>query len=863
MTPFGRSGQEPISPREAARALCTPRAARVQRKTERCELMLLSILRRWFARARADVAPDPSDALFALSFEQVDIGLAHIGLDGKVLRANANLRALLGYDESEIVGLDKVSLVDEASRAALLSDHEALRSGDRTAYATERVYVTKDGARVNAWTAARLIGKPPVILLVVENVTARRAAEAALRESEERFELAMRGANEGLFDWRIAENTTYLSPRWKSMLGYSEDEIANAPDSWWEITAPGVRQTIADQIRRIEAGEIETYDVEIKLRHKDGRWLDILSRGLPVFDANRRVVRLVGTHQDITTRKRQEAELRLSATVFANTHEGIVVTDFAGRIQTVNPAFEQLFGYRADEIVGRRVSVLKSGRHDAKFYEDFHHAIRANGRWSGEIWNRRKDGGVKPFWATISVVRDEAGEPNGYVALYSDLNEYKRSQARLDFLVHHDAETDLPNRLSLRRRLDAALAEMEERGGGAALLHLELDRFRMIVESLGHPAGEELLAQSSKRFLAKLAARDMLARVCVDEFAILLRSCANESDARALANEFVAEMDAPFVFASGAKVYSGVNIGVVWFSGADVNPDILLRQAESALHVAKDSGGGVRHYEPRHMIEARERLEMETGLRRALEREEFALQFQPLVDLSDRRIFGVEALLRWRAPEGLTPPGRFIPLAEKTGLIVQIGEWALRRAVERMKVWLDAGLKIDVLSVNISPRQFERPDLAERIAAILSETGLPPPKLEIEITESVLMNQKDAAAKLGQLRAMGLRVSVDDFGTGHSSLAYLKNFPIDKLKLDRAFIQDVPLDDTGMEIAAAVIRLGHSLDVEVLAEGVETEAQAEFLVRSGCRLAQGYLFGRPMWEDDFVSALKPSQSQAA
>jgi diguanylate cyclase (GGDEF)-like protein/PAS domain S-box-containing protein len=801
--------------------------------------------------------------LFETSFEDADAGIAHVGLDGRMLRANANFRALLGYSKRELAGRDKISLVHEESRAAVAADFDALRRGAASGYAAERTYLSKSGAPVSAWTVARLIGDPPIVLLEVENVTARRAAEAALRESEERFKLAMHGANEGLYDWRIRENKTYLSPRWKSMLGYAEHELLDEPDSWWELTAPGVAQAIAEQIRRLEAREIDTYEMELKLRHKDGRWLDILSRGFPVFDDEHRVVRLVGTHQDITLRKRHEAELRLSSTVFANTHEGILIADFAGRIQTVNPAFEALTGYRSEEICGRRANVLKSGRHDARFYQELYSDIRTTGRWRGEIWNRRKDGSVQAYWATISLVRDDSGEPAGYVALYSDIGDYKRSQARLDFLVHHDPDTALPNRLSLRGRIDAAMVEIEQRGVSAALFHLEIDRFRTIVESLGHPAGDELLSQTSQRFLSKLGTRDMLARIGAGEFAILRHSCVSEDDARGLADSLVAEMEQPFVFASGAKAYSGVNVGVVFIFGDEGDADILMRQAESALYVAKDGGGGVRLYEPRHMLEARARLEMETGLRRALERDEFTLQFQPLVDLADRRAFGVEALVRWRAPEGMAPPGRFIPLAEKTGLIVQIGEWVLRRAAERMKAWLDAGVDLKTLSINISPRQFERGDLSERIAAILGEVGLPFERVEIEITESVLMGQKDAAAKLKQLRALGLRISVDDFGTGHSSLAYLKHFPIDKLKLDRAFIQDVPFDATGMEIAAAVIRLGHSLDVEVLAEGVETEAQAEFLARSGCRLAQGYLFGRPMWEDDLLAALGQKRPEAA
>ncbi|MDE3175022.1 MAG: EAL domain-containing protein [Pseudomonadota bacterium] len=806
--------------------------------------------------------PDPHASLLAASFELVDVGVAHVGLDGKILRANANFRALLGYDESEIVGLDKLALVHEDNRAAVAADHLALSSGAKTAYSGERVYLTRAGAAVSAWTSARLIGDPPIIQLVVENVIARQDAERALRESEERFELAMRGANEGLWDWRIADNQTYLSPRWKSMLGYAEHEIADEPSSWAHLTAPGVIDAINEQLRRLEAREIDTYELEIKLRHKDGRWLDILSRGFPVFDAEHRIARLVGTHQDITLRKRQEAELRLSSTVFANTHEGIVVADFSGCIQAVNPAFETLTGFRADEVRGRRVNLLKSGRHDALFYDELYRDINTTGRWRGEIWNRCKDGRVQPFWATISVVRDDHGEPVGYVALYSDIGEFKRSQARLDFLAHHDADTALPNRLSLGRRIDAALVEIGERGDGAALFHLELDRFRTIVESLGHAAGDELLAQSSKRFLAKLSSRDMLARIGSDEFAILRQPCASLADARALAGELVAEMERPFVFASGATAYSGVNVGLVWFANSGGDAELLMRQAESALYVAKDSGG-VRVYEPRHMIEARERLEMEIGLRRALERDEFVLQYQPLINMKDRRTFGVEALVRWLSPDGVVPPGRFIPLAEKTGLIVQIGEWVLKRAAQRMKAWLDAGAELDTLAINISPRQFERPDLCETIADILNAAGLPFSKVEIEITESVLMEQKDAAAKLAHLRAMGLRISVDDFGTGHSSLAYLKNFPIDKLKLDRAFILDVPADSAGMEIASAVIRLGHSLNVEVLAEGVETEAQAEFLERSGCRLAQGYLFGRPMWEEDLLASLVAAQSEPA
>ena len=693
-------------------------------------------------------------------------------------------------------------------------------------------------------------------MIVIEDLTARKNAEAALRESEERFQLAMKGANEGLWDWRMSSGTTYLSPRWKSMLGYEEHEIADTPDSWTPLLAPGTMDILQARIAELETGAVDTYEVEIKLKHKDGHWVDILSRAFPLFDENHKMVRLVGTHLDITERKRQEFELRRAATVFASTHEGIIVTDRDGRIQAVNPAFEAITGYTQAEVVGKLNYSRATGRHGPDFYKAIIAEIGEKGLWQGEIWNKRKDGSAYPEWLTISAVRGPDGAILNYVGVFSDIGRLKQSEARLEFLAHHDGLTSLPNRLMLRETIDAMIEHNRGADARSAVLFLDLDRFKLINDSLGHAVGDELLILASERWKARLKANDFLARLGGDEFVIVLRAVESAAEAEAIAQDLIAGMAEPFLLSGGQEAYVGLSIGITLFRATQDNADTLIQQADSALYAAKAAGGGVRFYSPDQTSQARERLDLEAGLRRALERGEFVLQYQPLVSLNDGRAFGAEALVRWRSPTGLIPPNLFIPLAEKTGLIIPLGEWVLREACARMKQWVDDGLGLRTIAVNLSPRQFDRADIADRIRAILDETGLAPEYLEIEITETAIMEQgRNAIRKLEALKALGVKIAVDDFGTGHSSLSYLKRFPIDKLKLDRGFIVDIPADPTSMEIAAAVIRLGHSLKLEVIAEGVETEAQADFLALAGCPSAQGFLFAKPLWEADLIEKL--------
>lgn len=565
------------------------------------------------------------------------------------------------------------------------------------------------------------------------------------------------------------------------------------------------------------------------------------------------MIRLVGTHLDISERKRAETDLRRAATVFASTHEGIIITDLEGRIERVNPAFQMITGYNEDEVRGQSANLLRSGRQAGEFYSEMWRELREIGYWQGEIWNRRKDGAIYPEWLTISSVRNESGDVTNYIGAFTDITRLKQSEARLEYLAHYDPLTHLPNRFFLRERIQAAIAAGRISGESRAILYLDIDRFKTINDSLGHRTGDELLVIAAERWRACLTTDDVLARVGGDEFVALLEP-ATPQRAMDIANLLIAEASKPFIFADGREAYVGLSVGVTTFPNEGDDADALLQQADSALYAAKANRIGVRFYAPALTHAARRMLDLEAGLRRGMERGELALQYQPLVSLADRRAFGVEALVRWRSPTGLISPMQFIPMAERTGLIVALGEWVLREACTRMKSWLDAGYDLRTIAVNLSPRQFDLPDICERICTILEETGLPPSNLEIEITESALMEQgKNATRKLEELKALGLRIAVDDFGTGHSSLAYLKHFPIDKLKLDRSFIIDIPGDPTSMEIAAAIIRLGQSLQLNVLAEGVETEAQADFLALSGCPTAQGYLFAKPLWEDELKS----------
>ncbi|MDX5445174.1 MAG: EAL domain-containing protein [Zoogloeaceae bacterium] len=557
-------------------------------------------------------------------------------------------------------------------------------------------------------------------------------------------------------------------------------------------------------------------------------------------------------------RKAALDSLRRAAAVFESTRDGVVITDLDGTIIAVNRAYMTITGYDESEVLGRTTAIVRSDRHPPEFYAAMWAALREHGYWQGEVWNRRKNGEICPQWVSISTVADDQGRPVQYVGVMTDISQLKRSEAELQRLAHFDPLTGLPNRVLVRLRLEHAIEQARRKGVSIAVLFIDLDRFKDVNDSFGHPVGDELLVMIASRLKARVRGEDTLARLGGDEFLMVMESVESPDEAAVVARALIRLLEEPFALSGGQEVYVGLSVGISCFPNDGVTPTELIQHADAALYSAKADGRSTfRFFTSELSLAAQQRVELETRMRRALDRDEFELHYQPQVDLRSGRIVGCEALLRWRDPErGLIQPGDFIPVAEENGLIVPLGEWVLRKACEQARRWDAQGLPPLTMAVNLSGRQLWQTDLPSRIAAIVRESGLPASRLELELTESMIMGHEVIAGeRLRALKDLGVTLAIDDFGTGYSSLAYLKRFPIDVLKIDREFVRDVPHDAGDMEIAAAIVAMARTLRMRVVAEGVETGEQFDFLRNQACDLCQGYFFSPPVEADAFAELL--------
>jgi diguanylate cyclase (GGDEF)-like protein/PAS domain S-box-containing protein len=569
---------------------------------------------------------------------------------------------------------------------------------------------------------------------------------------------------------------------------------------------------------------------------------------------------------DITARKRAESELRLAAHVFESTAEGVVIADADGTILRVNRAFSEMTGFRDEDVIGRPQTVLFAERSQPAFYEDICRVAADRGRWQGEVWKRRRDGSSYPEWLTVSGVWRDGEVLSHYISVMADVSEKKAWEEQLYQRAHFDALTGLPNRVLLRDRLSQAMAAAHRNEHCVALLFLDFDRFKSINDSLGHAAGDVFLQEQAQRLAACVRDVDTVVRLGGDEFTMLIPDLPNDAELSPglmqLADEILYRVSKPFHI-DGHEINGTASIGIAIYPQDAESYDDLLKNADSAMYHAKGLGrNNFQFYSQELNAEAVERLDLESALRHAIERNEFELWYQPKWSVRRREVVGMEALVRWRHPQkGLLSPTQFIPLAEETGLIVPIGNWVIHEACRQLKQWRDAGWANLRVSVNLSPRQFRQPDLVRKVADAIAASGLPPDGLELEITESAIMSDLAlTVSTLQSLRAMGVTLSVDDFGTGYSSLNYLKQFPIYTLKIDQSFVRGMTENADDAAIVSATIQLAHSLSLNVVAEGVENEAQLDFLRGHDCEEVQGFLTGHPMAPAEFLRVLQKSRA---
>ncbi len=686
----------------------------------------------------------------------------------------------------------------------------------------------------------------------------RRAVEAVLGQ-------ARRGGGLVRYQWHhpdsdaLVEKLSYVS--------------VYAPWNWVLVTG-----VYLDEFDQVMAAEQQAVDGRARNRLLVGAGITLLVlAGALVFSwrFTERMRAMVRQYQARLEQKNQELreharKLQLAAAVFEGGSEAVVICDADNRILTVNRPFTQITGYAAEDVIGQSPSLFASGYHDAAFYQAMWLRLKQEDQWDGEIWNRRKDGSIFPEWLRIAVVRNAAGAIENYIATFSDISERKHAEEQIRHLAFYDPLTGLPNRRLLLDRLHQALLNSERHGRHAAVLFIDLDNFKSLNDTQGHDVGDLLLVEVAARLKQCVRETDTVARLGGDEFVVMLENLSVEfaqavGEAERVATPIIQAMQAPFELA-GYRHHSSCSIGVSVFFGCRESVEELLKHADTAMYQAKAAGRGVARFFVPAMQEALEaRLLWESELRRGIAEGQLRLFYQVQIG-PGQRVRGVEALVRWQHPErGLVPPGEFIALAEDTGLILPLGNWVLEEACRQLAVWAHSPATAHLhIAVNVSARQFHQPGFAESVHGLIQRHGIHPSRLKLELTESLLLdNVNESIATMQALRTLGIAFSMDDFGTGYSSLTYVKRLPIDQLKIDQSFVRDLTTDRDDEAIVRAIIAMAHSLKLEVIAEGVETEAQRSFLEHNGCHAFQGYLFGRPMPIEQLDSWLASTQGRVS
>ncbi|HRI92528.1 MAG: PAS domain S-box protein [Candidatus Accumulibacter sp.] len=805
-----------------------------------------------------------------LIFDNAMIGISY-QRERTIWRCNRRFEEIFGYPVGAMTG---------QSTRILFATEKAWEDAGREVYGDatgsgsfdgEFLFSRRDGTPIWVHIIGRTIDDGDARQTWIwthEDVTAHRAAQEALRQSHLELEQRVAERTHELsqqldFMHQLVEaipGPVFYKNRQGRYLGCNQAFLEMIGKSRREVVGATVYDVAPRELaNRYMAADEELFQrsgsqvYETQVLRADGNYRDVVFHKAIYGMSDEVACGLVGIMLDVTERKRMEQRLQQAATVFDSSAEGITITSPNGEIIAVNRAFTEITGYSEDDVVGGNPRLLQSGFQDPEFYREMWRTLHTCGRWRGELWNRRKDGQAFLESLTISAVKDPQDRVTHYVGVFSDITELRKAHDQLDHQAHHDPLTGLPNRLLLGDRLHKALQRAHRDERGLAVLFVDLDRFKNINDTLGHQVGDRVLCEVARRLTRLRREADTVGRLGGDEFLIIIEDLGDAAAVSHIAERILALLqDSPVTVEH--EFYVGASIGISLFPQDGGDAETLMKNADVAMYRAKERGRNTYEFFTKELTQSSlARLQMETDLRRAIDRGELRVFLQPQFSLTGGELVGAEALVRWLRPErGLVMPGEFIRLAEESGLIVPIGEWVQHTAACQWAAWLGAGLKPGVLSVNVSGVEFQRGRIQETACKTLESSQLPAQFLELEITESAIMTQAESSVQvLDALRAMGLGLVIDDFGTGYSSLAYLKRLPLNKLKIDQSFVRGLPGDAEDRAITRAVIALAHSLQLTVIAEGVESEAQRDFLAGEGCDEMQGYLRGRPMPLDDY------------
>ncbi|MHB0912981.1 MAG: sensor domain-containing protein [Armatimonadota bacterium] len=813
-------------------------------------------------RSERDLA-ESQDELSAI-FENTPLTMLMVDENVCIRRANRAAAAIAGRSTEEMIGMrlgDALhcigSVMDprgcgfstmcKACRARRMTT-DSMITGDMHCDGEIKYTLTRDEGQVERYFRVSTVcihtsGKR-MILVCAEDITDGKRSEELMHRykllSENAYDIILFADEEG----RILEANEAAVRAY----GYSREELLRA-----SIQDISVLDRSVDTMRHDAGADGALF--ETVHRRKDGSAFPVEVSSQATTIAEERVI--LSIIRDITERKQAEDSLRMQTSMMNAAGDQIVIANPEGSIEFVNPAFEQETGYRLDEVQGKNINTVGSCGQGEAFQKSMWDTILSGRTWQGEVTNKHKDGSICTEEMTVTPVSGQSGEIEHFIAIKRNITDKKVYEEKLDHLAHHDHLTGLPNRLMFGNQLSQKLALAERKGQSVGVMFLDLDRFKVINDTLGHNFGDELLRLVADRLSDTLRQADCLARMGGDEFTVILSDAKTTEGVARVARRIQDALAKPFVV-GGQELFITCSMGVSLYPTHGKDVETLVKNADTAMYRAKDRGrNGYQFYSEAQNTSAFEQIALETALRKALERDEFVLHYQPRVQLDGREILGAEALLRWRHPDlGLLMPSHFIHLAEEIGLIIPITEMVLRKACRTVKSWLDAGLPPVSMAVNISAREFQHADLVGVVKSVLDETELSAEYLELELTESAIMQNPDLAARLlEKLKSMGLRISIDDFGTGYSSLSRIKHLPIDTLKIDQSFIRGIPANADDTAIAAAIVAMAHSMRLRVIAEGVETLEQIEFLNSIDCDEIQGYFVSGPVPDEEFANLL--------